>query len=744
MKDIAKFVVFAGLFAIPFIPLLVADSMFFPFITGKNFAFRILVEIIFAAWVILALYEPVYRPRFSWVLGGLGALLVVMFFANLFGEYQLKSFWSNFERMEGYVTLVHFFLYFLVAGSVLITEKLWNRYLWTIIGVAVAVGMVAFAQVGGFVEHRYGGIRADGTLGNATYMAVYMLFSAFLTMLLFARTDTSKRRWLRYAFPGLILLFSYLLIQTATRGTTLALAVGIFVATMYILLFGKNQQVLRKVAFGGLLAVVLLTGTFVAVKDQEFVKDNLILKRLSSISLEEGQTRFTIWGMAVEGFKERPILGWGQGNFNYVFNQQYKPSLYAQEQWFDRVHNIVMDWLIAGGILGFVAYFSVFFSAIYYLFIGPLRGKGDETFTVTERGILLGLLAGYFVHNIFVFDNIVSYIFYGTTLAFIHSRVATGNAIFHDIQMPKKVIEQIAAPVAIVVMVGAIYFVNAPGILAARDIIHAFKAPTPGESLAQFEKALSRDSFGDQEIREQMTRQTQNIISSNQISGDLKQTAFKKTEDELLKQIEEKPGDARVHVFISSFYRFTNNFEPAAENLAIARSFSPNKQQIIFEQGLVEIQRQDFDAALGFFKEAYELAPEYAQARILYASAALFAGQLELAHELVDSDFMRQFSRSDFAIQAAYTAGDYDLLKEMYQIRIDENSNDPQLRTSLAVMYQESGDTDTAIQILEKAGEDIPSFKEQADGFIESLRIGKTPGQAEVRVGGEEVDSQTR
>ena len=56
--------------------------------------------------------------------------------------------------------------------------------------------------------------------------------------------------------------------------------------------------------------------------------------------------------MAFEGVKERPILGWGQSNYNYVFNKYYRPELLEGEAWFDRVHNIVMDWLIAGGIIG--------------------------------------------------------------------------------------------------------------------------------------------------------------------------------------------------------------------------------------------------------------------------------------------------------------------------------------------------------------------------------------------------------
>ena len=170
MKDFLQAIVYAGAFLILFIPLLVTDSMFFPYITGKNFVFRILVEIILAGWVLLAFFDVKYRPRFSWMLVSGAALLVVMFFANLFGEYPQKSFWSNFERMEGYVTLVHFYLYFVVLGHILQTKKMWSYFLHTSVAVASFVALYGLGQSTGVVEGRN---RVDSTLGNAAISEVF-------------------------------------------------------------------------------------------------------------------------------------------------------------------------------------------------------------------------------------------------------------------------------------------------------------------------------------------------------------------------------------------------------------------------------------------------------------------------------------------------------------------------------------------------------------------------------------------
>ena len=61
-----RWVVLGGVFALPFIPFIVSSSLFFPFITGKGFAFRLLVELMVGAWLALAFVNPEYRPRRSW------------------------------------------------------------------------------------------------------------------------------------------------------------------------------------------------------------------------------------------------------------------------------------------------------------------------------------------------------------------------------------------------------------------------------------------------------------------------------------------------------------------------------------------------------------------------------------------------------------------------------------------------------------------------------------------------------
>lgn len=729
MKDVLKAVVYFGLFAVPFLTLYVANEYFFPFITGKNFWFRIIVDVVFAAWIILALYDAKYRPRISGIVWSFGILLVIMFFANLFGVHPESSFWSNFERMDGYVSLLHTFMYMLVLGSVLQGKRQWTYLLNTSLFVSLAVALYGLAQYGGVIE---GSGRIDSRLGNAAYMAVYMLFHIFVAFWLFVE---AKKPIHKLIYALLAVLLTFVLIETGTRGTAIGLAVGVLVMSGYIGFFGAQFQQYRKYALGGVALLMIAISAFIAGRDSEIVQSNPNLSRIANISIEDLEIRGIIWGLALEGVQERPLLGYGQSNFNYVFNEYYDPRLYGQEQWFDRAHNIFIDWLVTGGVLGLLAYLSIFAWCGWYLFVRPLLRPDDESFTVMERGVLLGILAGYFTHNFVVFDNIVSYIFFAIILGLINARVGVVPKAIADFKVDKLIIHQFAAPVVAVALVAGIYFFHVPGMQAAGDVIDAFRAQQPAERLEAFETALSRDSFAYQEIVEQLAQQSMGIIRNEQVPSQVRQQYMTRSEEELMKLAEYKPGDARVHVFIGSYYRATGQNEKAREQLAIARELSPEKQAVINQQGFVELGLGEHEAARDYFETAYRLDERNLEAQEYYAASLLYVGEPEAAKELMESDEAKaRFAASDFFISTANQFGHLDIMIDLYEYRVnaepDQQQNwrtNPQNWATLAFLYYENDNTEAALETLMEAGEQIPDFSGTASCFAENIEAGNPP-----------------
>jgi hypothetical protein len=232
LRDTLRHSIFAGLFLVPFIAFLVSSSLFFPFITTKGFAFRMLVEVLFALWLVLVLFDRSYLPKFSWLLISVGIFVGIIAVADFAGVYPYKSIWSNFERMEGLVTLIHLLMYTIVIASVVRTEKIWSYLFHTSIAASIGIGIYGVAQLLGDADIHQGGTRLDASLGNATYLAVYMLIHIFITAMYFFRLlqregDQINKTGAFYAksiFYILTILFqTFILYHTATRGSLLGL-----------------------------------------------------------------------------------------------------------------------------------------------------------------------------------------------------------------------------------------------------------------------------------------------------------------------------------------------------------------------------------------------------------------------------------------------------------------------------------------------------------------------------------------
>ncbi|KKS47943.1 MAG: hypothetical protein UV12_C0004G0051, partial [Candidatus Nomurabacteria bacterium GW2011_GWC2_42_20] len=634
-KILANAVVLAGFVAVPFIPFIVlSHSTFFPFIVGKNFAFRIIVEIMLSAWLVLAFIDPAYRPRKSYLLGVFVAFLGIITLSAIFGENPTKSFWSNFERMEGVVTYFHLFAYFIVASTVLTVRGFWRPYLNLHLFAGVIMAIYGVLQWSGGLDIVQDGMRVNGTLGNAAYLGTYALFNIFLAGFFMAResfTTTGERA--RVAIYGaIILLQTFVLYHTATRGAMLGLLAGIGLSTLLVAIFEREKKILRNGAIGVLFATALFVGGFIAMRDAQFVKDSPVLSRFAAISFTEQTTksRFMVWNMAYQGFKERPVLGWGMENFNYVFNKYYNPKMYDQEQWFDRAHNVFFDWLIAGGLPALFAYISLFACAIYCIW-----RRADEL-SIVEKSVLTGLLGGYFFQNLFVFDNITSLIYFGTILAYIEGMSRASHESIKSVKFIKSKgdadaedLTFIVSGSAIIIALVLVYTVNYKGVMQNTTLIRAMsdRSAGPARNLELFKETIAYDSFGTSEAREQLAQLSMNGFDPSKGVSEIQSQFISLAGNELERQAKKLSKDARYQVFAGSFFSRVGDSERAISYLEKSVELSPNKQTILFELGSAYYNSKNIEKAEEAFKRAYELEPKYDMAQKYYAQVLMASGK---------------------------------------------------------------------------------------------------------------------
>ena len=107
---------------------------------------------------------------------------------------------------------------------------------------------------------------------------------------------------------------------------------------------------------------ILSIAVLFSADDSKLVKHSALLSRVVSVAKSKttGVSRLNNWKIAYEGFKEKPVLGWGQENYQYVFAKHFLPEMYNDAPWYDRSHNFLLDWLVSGGILGLLSFLAPF------------------------------------------------------------------------------------------------------------------------------------------------------------------------------------------------------------------------------------------------------------------------------------------------------------------------------------------------------------------------------------------------
>lgn len=632
------------IFIIPFLSVWISSSMFFPYITGRNFAFRILVEIALVLWVGLIVLRREYAPKWSPIAIAVAAFTLVVGVANLFGIDPFMSFWSRFERMEGYLMILHLAAYFFIASSVFRTKKDWMNLFNLVIIAGLIVGSYGILQVLGIKEAIQGGdVRIDGTIGNPTYLAAYLTFVIALSLMLFFNADKLWKKW----FYGFSCAFSFfVMFFTASRGAALAFLISVpLFLILYLIFYRKTEdpkeKFFKKIVIAGLAFMVLAPSALWLLKDTGFVQGSSVLSRVTSVSFQERtiKSRFQIWGIAWKAFQEHPVLGWGQESFLTAFSKHYDPRLYDQEPWFDRPHNIIFEWLINAGIVGLVAYLSLF-ATLFWGIITLFRKKiiGNK-----EALVLLVAPVTYFLQNFFVFDNFNTYVLFFGLLAYVSCMLSEKNATL-PVDERKVNLSLWVVMIGSLVMVVIMYFVNFIPIAQSRGIISSLQATAGADplnnTLAGFKKVLSYGPFGRMEAIEQLAR-VAGLLSGQSSVPDQQKIPFLEF---ALRSVEnfakEHPTYIRVRIMLGSLYQALRGFNPdfvfkARDEFKAALELSPKKQQTLFILADSYLSTNELGKAIEVMQQAVALEPSNIDAHVNLSIVAIYGERGDLAAKAI-------------------------------------------------------------------------------------------------------------
>ncbi len=463
-KSTLKWLLWIAIFLVPLMPYIVSNQMFFPYVVPKGIYFRVMVEICLGLWLALALIDRKYYPKKPAIAFAFAVFVLLISLADALGVDPIKSIRGNYERFEGLVLIVHWFAYFWVLISACSVRQWQYLITWSSVVATFLVGFSALKTAGGNIS---------GSLGNSSYLGVYAMLHLFIAIYFVAHFWLKKKKnELDYLAWGWWILmipwFLYLIYRSSTLGSMLGVVGGLAITILLIAILERKHKILRITAlclviFGlvaGIVAMIYVNRNYDTLKQRGgivteistpiFVASELFrgsTKAAYDFLYGHGRARTIIWTtIAPQGVIERPWLGWGQENFSQVFAKYYNPAIYDQEQWFDRTHNVFFDWLIAGGIFGLLSYLGIFAVAIYLLW------REKHRFERWEAAIFTGLIVAYFIHNIFVFDNLSSYMLIALVLAGIQIKVLNANELAPQ-NKAEQANSQLALPLSIIVLI---------------------------------------------------------------------------------------------------------------------------------------------------------------------------------------------------------------------------------------------------------------------------------------------------
>ena len=401
-------------------PFVVTPGTIFPFVVGKALWSRSLIEIAFALWTVLALMHPGYRPPRSWLLALLAAGLCVSSLSAVFGVSPGHSLWSDYERMQGLVDRVHWVALAVVLASVLRAPRAWRVVFGANLAVGAATACIVIARALDVEVPYYGALpeisptRLGGPFGNPGYLSIYMLVNMILAAGFAARAwatpspsgEAGDRRagvllWAIVAalhFAGVVLAgsvggFAGLIAATGFaalgfawlcrgRGRLAALALFAILATGCTVLGARFVDPGR-------------TATFALDRAEATWPGGTALQYLGGVHLQRPsvQSRLAAWEAGLDGFAERPLLGWGPGNYGTVYGL-FGSGYAGTAEPHDRAHSVLIEIAATTGALGLAAWLALWGGALAVLVLAArARPPPERALTMFAAAALAGHLA---------------------------------------------------------------------------------------------------------------------------------------------------------------------------------------------------------------------------------------------------------------------------------------------------------------------------------------------------------------
>lgn len=699
---------------------IITPTALYPVHSGKVFFLEVLIEILFIFYILLIVRFPQYRPKLNLLTTGIAIWFGAMILSAILGADFWASFLGQFKRITGIFYTAHIVVLFLIIAAVFRDWRDWEKFFIVnvVIGLvhsAIAiyqkfVPILAWMVPGEDVE------RVAGLFSNPSYFASYAVFPLFFSIFLAVRArDVRVKIFNIISFAAIFIAMLF----AGTRGTLAGSLIGFAIILFVYAIFSKNKK--ARIVLASSFTVLTIVGLFLWANQNKPWMDSMpTIKRAFNLSLAEfaTSTRKVFWKSAIDGFKEKPVFGWGPENFNLIFDKYYDPKIVAGsnmgESWPSKPHNIFIEYLSGGGVVGLLSFLFLFVSAGYSLF----KNFRNHPENLDVFAVFSALIAAHLIQNFFLFDTFYTLYMLAVVFGLVYYLSENNKQIFSDKPLKKDSEKMILFFLLAVVL--PLVYMNISTFRAGR-YVNSYNL-----------KFLDMPSF----YRDDNTMSYIKFYLDERFyfSDNNKKNKMLERMSEEMKDVSKRhPGN----MFAASFLIQTltelgamdkgGGYLDEAEKLAKdAIAVNPNRQHMYLFLGRIYLLRDDYAASIANYKKAIELNPESSIGH-WYVGLALYGNkqkeealkEFDIAY---DSGF-RPENGSQLGFWGLFYAesGDFGKAIVLYEKASQKDPTNADYFKKLAIIYANIGDKEMAIKMADKAASLDPKLKEEAEMFKKRL-----------------------
>ena len=451
-----------------------------------------------------------------------------------------------------------------------------------------------------------------------------------------------RQSWWRAFWIIGIALFLCVMVLSGTRGAVVGMAGAVAAFAVGYALIGRLNWVRLAAAcfaVGALLLGVLLFAARSTPPVEALASSSPMVNRLLRIGLEDSSVkgRLASQRTGLQSVADRPVFGWGPENYSVAYDRHIsvETSTTVRES-FDQAHNKLLEELVTRGVVGLLAYLTIW----AFVFMAVLRRARRQAAREQVYTMLIGAaLLGYFVQNLFLFDTPGTVVWFMLLLGYAAYLETTGEpqvtgappqrgkppetpallARLSGIFQSGVVYRWATATVALVVIV-ALYFLVARPFHSAVLVVEALDPGNPftwEERLDKFERSFA--TFPS-------TANQPRIAMFNDIArkfGSLPMVDVARTlsvvEESEQQAVRGEPDGWRARVAAASVYHLAAQLDPsylekARELIEEARELSPGRKETMRAEVIQYLNEGDpegAEAVLDRYVGQHEAAERY-------------------------------------------------------------------------------------------------------------------------------------